>query len=178
LADKQQHALTARRINDRDIEVDVPETARDPTDTVIVLVMKDTVQGGKGRLLASNVAENQLLAFDAGPHGKFTYGDGKAGRYYASGFANVGDYLAWPIRLNEPATFDVWVRYSGGNGTKLVLQAGDQSVSATTAESDAKAVQAIQLGRLALSPREYELRFAPQPPSELNLFDVVLKPAQ
>ena len=176
LADKEERALTTRRINNRDIEVEVPATAPDATDTVVVLVMKNAVQGGKGRLLASNVAENQLLAFDAIPHGKFTYGDGKAGRYYASGFAKRDDYLSWPIRLNEPGTFDVWVRYSGGKGAKLIVEAGDQSVGTTAEEGNGKATQFTKLGRIALSPREYELRFAPQPPSEVNLFDVLLKP--
>src|SRR5262249_42393910 len=150
----------------------------DATDTVGVLVMKNAVQGGKGRLLASNVAENQLLAFDAVPHGKFTYGDGKAGRYYASGFAKRDDYLSWPIRLNKQGTFDVWARYSGAKGAKLVVEAGDQSVGTTSEEGNGKTTQFTKLGRIALSPREYELRFAPQPPAEVNLLEVVLKPAR
>src|SRR6185369_16376727 len=97
---------------------------------------------------ATNVAENQLLAFDAAAHGKFTYGDGKAGRYYAAGFTKADDYMSWPIRLSEPATFDVSLRYSGGaKGEKLVVQSGDQSVSGSI-DSESKADRLLDLGKL------------------------------
>src|SRR5262249_40392644 len=127
LADPHGPLLKTRRLNDLDIEVTVPAVALDSTDTVVVLEMNGPVGGAKGRLLATNIAENQLLAFDAVAQGKFSYGDGKAGGYFASGFTGADDYLAWPIRLNAPAAFDVAVRYSAANRTNLVVQAGDRS---------------------------------------------------
>jgi hypothetical protein len=140
--------------------------------------MDGPVKGSKGRLLATNVAENQLLAFDAKQHGKFAPGDGKAGRYFMAGFTKADDYLSWPIRLNDPATFDVSVRYSGGTkGEKLGVQAGDQLASGAI-ESESKTDRLLDLGKLKLAAGEYELHFKPEKPGEVSLFEVVLKPAR
>jgi alpha-L-fucosidase len=178
LADKDRKALKTERASDKDLRVNVSSNAPDATDSVVVLEMDGPVKGRKGRLLATNVAENQLLAFDAKQHGKFAPGDRKAGRYFMAGFTKADDYLSWPIRLNDPATFDVSVRYSGGaKGEKLVVQAGDQSASGAI-ESESKTDRLLDLGKLKLAAGEYELRFKPEKPGEVSLFEVVLKPAQ
>ncbi|HTQ38600.1 MAG TPA: alpha-L-fucosidase [Pirellulales bacterium] len=176
LADRDLHALKTRRLNESDIEVTVPAAPADPFDTVVVLEMNGPVKGAKGRLLATNVAENQLLAFDATPHGKFSYGDGKAGRYFAAGFTKAEDYLAWPIRLNAPATFDVSVRYSAGSNTDLLVEAGDHSVSAVVTAIESKNNAVVHLGQLALPAGQQELHFRPKNPGEISLFEVILKP--
>ena len=178
LADPNRAPLKTGRLNDRDVEVAVPATAPDPTDTVVVLEMDGPVNGTKGRLLAMNVPENQLLAFDATAHGNFSYGDGKAARYHASGFAKAGDYLSWPIRLNAPAAFDVFARVSADTGTKLVVSAGNESVVAATPQGDLKTTsnQLVHLGRLSLPAGQQELRFNPQQPGKLLVYEVLLKP--
>lgn len=178
LADPDGHPLQTRRLNDRDIEVAVPSAAPDPTDAVVVLEMNGPVKGAKGRLLATNVAENQLLAFDATSYGKFTYGDGKAGRYFVAGFSNAVDYLAWPIRLNAPATFDISVQYNAPSGTNLAVQVGDRSVSVPAAAVDSRKSAVLHLGQLALPAGQQELRFKPEQPGEVSLFEVMLKPVR
>jgi len=174
LADAAKQPLGTIRLNEKDIEITAGPAAPDTTDSVVVLQMDGPVKGSKGRLLAINVHENQFLAFDASAHGKFTYGDGKAGRYFASGFTGASDYLSWSIRLNQPATFDVAVRYTGGKGASLIVQAGDKSAGAPTATGDGNAIQLTRLGQLSLPAGEQELRFKLDHPAELGIFEVLL----
>jgi alpha-L-fucosidase len=176
LADKDRKVLKTERASDKDLRVNVSSNAPDATDSVVVLEMDGPVQGSKGRLLATNVAENQLLAFDATQHGKFAPGDGKAGRYHEAGFTKADDYLAWPIRLNESSAFEASVRYTCANPSVLMLTAGDRSVSAAADAVDPKTNQVVKLGKLTLRAGEHELRFKPEKPGELSLFEVVLKP--
>ncbi|HZZ29222.1 MAG TPA: alpha-L-fucosidase [Pirellulales bacterium] len=178
LADADKHLLAARRLNNKDIEVTVPNVAPDATDSVVVLEMNGPVHGSQGRLLATNVTQNQLLAFDATASGKFSYGDGKANRYAVTGFNNPDDYLAWPIRLNAPATFDVSVRCALRNSATLVVQAGEQTASAPGNANDSKKNPVIHLGQISLPTGEYELRFKPEQAAEVSLFEVFLKPKQ
>ncbi len=178
LADGSKKPLASSRMNDRDVVINVPSDAPDKTDTVIVVESDGDVKGSKGRLLASNVPENQLLAFDAKATGKFTYGDGKADRWYAAGFTRPDDALAWPIRLNDAATFDVSVRYISDKPAKLIVKAGDQSISDDADATDSKEPRVVNLGQLALAAGERELVFKPEQPQELSVFEVVLKPVR
>jgi alpha-L-fucosidase len=178
LSDPSRQPLASSRLNEKDVLVNVPPQAPDPTDTVIVLEMKDAPKGIKGRLLATNIPENQLLAFDATAHGKFTYGDGKAGRYYAAGFAKEGDELTWPIRVSEPATFEVSARWSGTKKTKLVAQLDSQSAQADVdPPAEARGGNAlVKLGTLQIPAGEHELRFRADPPTEVSVFELILTP--
>ena len=140
--------------------------------------------------MATNVPENQLLAFDAEPHGVFTFGDGKAGKYFATGFTKAEEFLAWPIRLNAPATFDISVHCGGAGGTKLVVQVGDQAMNAeipasnaggkkgSGAKGEAVGNQIVHFGPLKLPVGEQKLRFKLEQPSEVSLFEVLLKPVK
>jgi alpha-L-fucosidase len=174
LADPRKKALKPTRVNEKDVLVEVPTEAPDKTDSVIVLEMTGPVRGGKGRLLASNVRHNQLLAFDGQAHGKFSYGDGKADRYYVAGFDKLDDSIAWPVRLNDDASFEVSVRYSATQNVTLLVQAGDQKVSAQGPASQTPRLQA--LGTLKLSAGAHDLQFKLEKPAECSLFEVILKP--
>jgi alpha-L-fucosidase len=177
LADKAQTPLAPSRINDTDVQIELPDKAPDATDSVIVLQMDGPVKGSKGRLLATNVAQNQLLAFDAAAHGKFTYGDGKAGRYYASGFDKEGDYLSWPIRVNDAARYNVIVRYNSPKPAKLIAQVGETSVAADVyASKDSKGIDEVSLGLLSIPPGPRELHLKLAQPAETSVFEVILEP--
>src|SRR5688500_66072 len=117
LADPEQKPLRARRLNEHDVVIQVPKAPLDKTDTVVALKLYgETVKAKPGRLLATNVTTNRLLAFDGIAKGNgMRYGCGKAARYYVAGLESPTDSLTWPGRLNEPAKFDVTLRYSTAN---------------------------------------------------------------
>jgi len=164
-------------VNETDLQLELPQHAPDPTDSVVVLQMDGPVKGSKGRLLATNVKQNQLLAFDADAHGKFTYGDGKAGRYYAQGFNDADDHLSWSVRTNANARFNVSVRYRTETSAKLTVQVGEQTVSADAVPSkDSKGIDEVSLGTITIPAGARELRLKPEKPVELSVFEVVLEP--
>jgi len=101
LSDPEKANLRVRRFGDDDVVIEVPREAPDKTDTVIVLQVYRDIKTKPGRLLATNVTTNRLLAFDATPQGKqIRYGDGKNARYYVAGLEKPTDTLTWPVRLN------------------------------------------------------------------------------
>jgi hypothetical protein len=178
LMDAKKGTLQTSRVNANDVLVHVPPTAPDATDTVVVLQLAGDLKAVKGRLLATNIDANQLLAFDATPHGKFTYGDGKAGKYYAAGFKSADNYLAWPIRTNDAATYEVSVHYNSPKGGKIQVKAGDQTLSGEM-EAGGKGIQTVKIGELKLDATETELRVKPAAPdAEVQVFDVVLTPVK
>ena len=178
LMDPSKRPLQAARLNEKDVVIHIPSEAPDKTDTVIVAELAGEPKTVKGRLIEPDVAENQLLAFDATPQGKFTYGDGKAGRYYATGFREAGDSLAWAIRTDDPGTYDVTVHYGTAKGGKVQVKVGDQTLSGDL-KSGGKGIQTATLGQVKLSPMEADLQVKPESPdASLQIFDVTLIPAK
>ena len=178
LQDPDKRPLQAARLNDKDVVIHIPLEAPDKTDAVIVAEMAGGPRTVKGRLIQPDVAENQLLSFDATPHGKFTFGDGKAARYYAAGFRKADDALSWPIRVNDPGTYDVTVHYGAAKGGKVQVKIGDQTLTGDV-QSGGKGIQAATLGEIKLSPMEADLQVKPgSPDASLQIFDVTLTPAK
>jgi alpha-L-fucosidase len=121
LADKSHHLLAVHRIDPLDLAVALPNRAPDTDDSVVVLEMAPVWQGVPGRLLATANRRNVLLAFDAETEGSgFTYGDGKAGRYYVDGLEHVGNRLNWNVRTNADATVAFSVRYSAASNSPVL----------------------------------------------------------
>ena len=188
LADPDQKPLRARRLNEHDVVIQVPKEPLDKTNTVIALKLYgDSVKAKPGRLLATNVATNRLLAFDATAAGaNIRYGDGKAARYYVAGLESPRDSLTWPVRLNDPAKFDVTLRYSTSSAkqTGLYKLRVDQKILEATVKptESASAMQDVALGTVQLYPGEYEIVLQPVnvPPGTdlMNVFEVTLTPAK
>jgi hypothetical protein len=134
LAYPAKKPLRTSRANPTDLRIDLPPTAPDKADSVLVLEMAGPITGVPGRLLASNAGNNQLLAFDGITDGSgFSYGDGKTNRDYITGLEKPGNSLHWDIRSDTAADFDVSVRYSTPKaalppGAHFTLTYGDQTL--------------------------------------------------
>ena len=178
LQDPSKHPLQAARLSGNDMVIHIPLEVPDKTDAVIVAQLAGEPKAVKGRLIQPDVAENQLLAFDAATQGKFTFGDGKAARYYAAGFRKAGDALTWPIRTNDPGTYDVTVHYGTAKEGKVQVKVGDQTLSGDV-QPGGKGIQTATLGQIKLPAIEAELQVNPiSPDASLQIFDVTLTPAK
>jgi alpha-L-fucosidase len=185
LADPTRKPLSTARINPLDLAVQLPASAPDPVDTVVVLEMNGSVLGVPGRLLASKDMNNQLLGFDADAVGKdFTYGDGKTNRDYVDGLEIVGNNLRWDIRTDHPTTYHVTLSYSSpapsaAPGTTFSLNFGGQTLTGTaSATANERAVAILDLGTLDIEPGKLQpltltLTGTRQP---LHFFEVNLAP--
>jgi alpha-L-fucosidase len=96
--------------------------------------------------------------FDAKAQGTgFSYGDGKAGRYYVDGLEKKGNSLEWKVRVDQPARFSVDVRYSTprptlASGAKFVVRVGSSVLSApVTATASEREMGKLHLGELDLA---------------------------
>lgn len=163
LSDSAHKPLKTVRINPNDLVVEVPASAPDSADSVIVLKSKGPVRAVAGRLLDSQADTNILLGFDATAEGEgFSYGDGKTARYYVDGLEKAGNSLAWDIRVNRATRFSVNVRYSTPKNeiqpdARFVVRLGstvlNSPIAATVHE---KQLGTLHLGELTMAPSDLQ----------------------
>jgi alpha-L-fucosidase len=185
LADPHKTPLATERINDKDILIQLPApTIPQPPDTVIVLQCNGPIKAAPGRLLATNVPENQLLAFDGKTSTTgFKYGDGKADRYYLAGFRHNTDTVSWPIRVDAPATFNVSLKYSTTSPQQTgtyQLTFGTQTLEGHVEPTNDKKPRTVHLGQLTFPAGEGQLTLRPtkiEGGDLMQLFEITLTPA-
>jgi alpha-L-fucosidase len=122
--------LTANRVNENDVVINLPAQMPDTMNTVIAIELKGPLKTDSVRVLSPNIPVHRLLAFDAQLHGSgFGYGDGKADKYYVQNWKSNDQWLSWTFRTAQPATFNITMKYiaGDGNGGTFILQTGDHS---------------------------------------------------
>src|SRR4029077_7670647 len=107
LGDVKCAPLKVSRLNPLDWSFGVPAAAPDPVDSVVAVECEGAPAGDTSRLLQLNGAADTLRVFDGQLHGKLRFGPGKKTDDYVQGWTKSEDYIAWPVRLNEPASFDI-----------------------------------------------------------------------
>jgi len=100
-----------------------------------------------------------LRAFDAEPHGKgLKYGPGKKTDDMVQNWTKTDESLAWPVRLEKAATYDVAVNYTAGQesaGSEFAVSLGDKKLSGVVKPG---ADQTLSLGRVILAPGTFEIK--------------------
>jgi alpha-L-fucosidase len=143
LANKK--ALAANRLNEKDVTINLPAVMPDTMATVIAIELKDALKTDSIQVLSPNIAIHRLLAFDAQLHGgNFSYGDGKAGKYYVQNWKSNSQWLSWTFRTTKPVTFNVNMKCLAGegNGGTFQLQTGTHTkeIKITGSGPDTKVV--------------------------------------
>ena len=86
-------------------------------------------------------------------------GDGKRNQYFVTGMNGPQRRLMWKVRLNEPATFDVAIRYAAGDQRAeghYVVETGDQKLTQSVSRPERdEPVRKELVGTLTLSPGEH-----------------------
>ena len=161
LADKSVE-LGSERINSYDMEIDgLPDTAPDKADTVIEIKCDGDIQTDTNRLLQPNFPSDTLRAFDGVLHGKLRHGPGKKTDDYVMNWTSPRESVSWPVRLNEPAKYEVFINYvatEGSAGGKFAVKLGTQTLSGVV---KAGAPQIESLGTVSLDPRTFEISVSP-----------------
>ena len=163
LADTQCAALAVNRLNPLDVRVDAPRAAPDPDDSVVVVQTEGTAVCDSARLLLVNVATNTLRVFDGEGHGKtLHFGAGKTRDAYVDSWSKANEFMAWPVRLNQPATFEVAVVYDAvaeSAGGHYAVSLGQQALHGTVKRGE---IVQTSLGRVRLDPGAFEVRVSPE----------------
>ena len=103
--------LEVKRLGPLDVAVQAPTKAPDAVDTVIALELAGEPAVDAARLLSSDVPLDTLRAFDGQLQGGLEFAQGKAQNAYVQAWKQPGDKVAWPVRLREPASFEVAISY-------------------------------------------------------------------
>ena len=131
-------------------------------DFVIVLECDGGIQTDPGRLLQPVFASDTLRVFDADLHGTdLRFGPGKVRDAHVTGWTKADAYIAWPVRLNADATFEVSVTYDAeadSAGNTFVLMAGNQKLPGSVT---AGLIRTNALGRISLASGSSEIRISP-----------------
>jgi alpha-L-fucosidase len=159
LAD-QTKSLTAKRINEKDLLINLPASAPDKTNTVIVMELKSKPDTDTVRFIAPNTPVVRLLAFDATLNGKgFNYGDGKTDRYYVEGWKSTDQSVSWKFRLLQPGRYKVKIKYSlaedSGGGYELLTDGVNLSEPQSTVKTKSSGVITETIATLFLSGSEH-----------------------
>ncbi len=172
-------ARKVSRLNPLDVAITVPAAAPDKTDSVIGLGYTGDIQADTNRLLQPEFPSETLRAFDGELHGKLRYGPGKKSNDYVMNWASTNEFVSWPVRLNEPATYDVSINYvaeTNSDGGEFSVSFGSQTLNGTVKAGDP---QIISLGRVSLQPGVFEIKVAAKEVKDGELFrlrNLELKP--
>jgi alpha-L-fucosidase len=182
LLQKPSQPLRVSRLEASDLEIAVPRIAPDPVDTVIVLRLASPPRGVAGNLVQADVSVNRLLAFDAEANGSgFSYGDGKASRYYIDGLEREGNNLAWKVRSRARRRYRVEAVFASAVAKKsgvatLNLKLGDTELHGE-ARSDGNVtnLQRVSLGEIEV-PEHLTSMTLTMTGDPLHFFEVDLIP--
>ncbi|WP_232335585.1 carbohydrate-binding protein [Mucilaginibacter arboris] len=165
LADPVKKALTFKRADPLDINIRVPSKAPDSVDAVVVLETRGEIQTDQSRLLSGTGPANRLLAFDAELIGKgFSFGDGKAGKYYVDGWKKTNQTIKWNVRLAKAATYKVVLKYVADNaheGSFELRLDGLIKKGEIASIPKGEEITEQELGRIALKAGLYPLTITP-----------------
>lgn len=142
------------------LRIDLPATAPDKVDAVIVLESDGKLSGATNRYLAPNIAVSRLLAFDAKQEGKgFRFGDGKTDKYYVEGWKDKEQALSYSFNTSEKASYKIILKYIAGNGSYLLTL--DKSLF-EKGLSTKKGIVTEELGTVIVHPGSHQLRISPK----------------
>jgi alpha-L-fucosidase len=112
LADTNKKSLKIKKLNAIDMFIQVPATAPDILNTVIVLEIDLPLKADNIRLLSPTIP-NRLLAFDAQLIGKgFSFGDGKTNNYVVQNWKDKTQKLGWDLRLTSATKYRAKLHYA------------------------------------------------------------------
>jgi len=154
--------IGSQRINAFDMEIDgLPATAPDKADSVIEINCDGDIQTDTNRLLQPQFPTDTLRAFDGVLHGKLRYGPGKKTDDYLMDWTSPDKSVSWPVRLNEPARYEVLINYvatGDSAGGTYDVKIGDHTLHGVVKAGDP---QIESLGTVSLEPGTFEISVAP-----------------
>jgi hypothetical protein len=107
--------VTAQRLGDKDMIVQLPEIALDTMNMVVALQLNSlNYSVGNNRLLIPNET-NVLLTFDAKLSEGLTISDGKKFRNYVQDWKNENQTIIWQTRLLQSASYEIYLEFNKDN---------------------------------------------------------------
>lgn len=164
LADKSMKLLAVERVNANDLCVQLPATAPDKVNSVVVLETNTPIVSDSTRLLSSN-SSNRLLGFDAQMLGVgLSLGDGKTNSYTVKAWVKDDQKLSWDFRLNTPTIFRISLKYIGSansEGTFKILADQQTITESQIAVQEKEGPITLDLGNVTLAKGTHTIMITP-----------------
>lgn len=164
VSDKNKTLIRHRRVNDKDVVLELVGNAPDTMNTVIALTLKSEKEAYPVRLLEPQ-KENILLAFDATLDGKgLGYGDGKPNRYYVNNWKSNDQGLHWDVRLNTTARYKVYIEYNTASAEdkgNVKISVGNKIYDIPyISYTERQGINRLYVGELELDQGEHRIRLS------------------
>ena len=159
LATSRAVPLSVRFLNSLDFEIEgLPTAAPDKVDSVLVVECNGPPQTDRLRLMLSSI-RNTLRVFDGELHGKtIRFGAGKTRDADVENWSSQSDFISWPVRANEAASFEVQADYDAvteSAGSTFAVVFGTNTISATVKSGEQRG---LKLGAVKLSPGALDIQ--------------------
>jgi alpha-L-fucosidase len=167
--------VTPRRIAPEDVELTLPATAPDKSDTVIVLDFATAPEGDKAiRIAPEQGVTTTLHVMDGALSGKgISYGDGKRTRDVVDTWNATTGAVTWQVRATAPLRVRVVAAYNTGKkddgGMLAVAVAGQVRTLVVTPTENATDFRTDVMGIITLQPGEHTITARPQRLTGANL---------
>ena len=169
-----------KRLNSLDVIIQVPKIAPDKADSVVAIECAGPIVADATRLLQPGFARDTLRVFDGELHGKsLRFGPGKTRDAYVENWAKPDDFISWPVRLDQAASYQVTLLYDAdkaSDGGTYSLKLGQQTLQGSVRLGTEVSAP---LGRVQLTPGNFEIRVVPariQGSELMRLRSLVLTP--
>jgi alpha-L-fucosidase len=177
LADQSKQNLGIKRLNDLDIQIDMPVSVSGSPDQVVVVNCDTEPVCDSSRLLLPGMTQT-LRTFDGQLQGKgIRFGPGKKTDAYVIQWTKLDQSVWWDVRLDEPGTFAISASYDApDSGGTYSVKIGDQTLSGTVKNGK---LQSDVLGTVQLKPGRYKIEVTPIKivgEELMNLRSVILAP--
>jgi alpha-L-fucosidase len=154
-----------RRLSADDLEIEVPTTAPDATDTVLALRFAGDPAANFARLIPATESTT-LHVMDGQLAGRgIRYGDGKRNNDCTLEWRDANSGVDWPVRLAAAAKYKVAASYAtttSASGGAFVVRAGGREIAARVQPTErGNAFQTIALGEWELPAGETTLSIRP-----------------
>lgn len=145
LSNPQKSLKHAR--NGKDVWVDVPTACPDTINSVVVLECASDLKVDSRRRISTTQEADCLRTFDAQLVGGARYGGEEVEAHCVQNLKQKGDGVVWPVRLDEPTTYEVSIAYvAPAPKYKDEMVEGDAGKELRKASSGAGGVYSISLG--------------------------------
>lgn len=199
LSNPQKSLKHAR--NGKDVWVDVPTACPDTINSVVVLECASDLKVDSRRRISTTQEADCLRTFDAQLVGGARYGGEEVEAHCVQNMKKKGDGVVWPVRLDEPTTYEVSIAYvapapkykdemvegdagkelrkasSGAGGVYSISLGGKRLVKKVSTGDDVEEV----VGTVTLPAGEFDIRIGTESVSAVELFRpryITLKPVK
>ena len=130
-----------------DLNIQIPRTAPDTIDAVVVVEFKTPPTGDYARLISPAISSNLLRSLDAKLAGGVEYGDGTRNQNYVKNWKTLQGSTSWDIRITKKTSFNIIASYEVPEKSETKLVEGNAGKEIQHERKGAGGIYEISIGK-------------------------------